>query len=64
MERRQWIVSGRFWVRLYCVMGHSCRSLTKVLDTMQQMASDINKIRRSSSNNYPMGIDRANASYR
>ena len=44
--------------------GCSRRNLTKTIDKMQEMASEINKMRRSSSTYFAMGIDGAKSSCR
>jgi hypothetical protein len=49
------MVSGGPWVCCTALGGRSCRDLTKTLDKMQQMASDINKMRRASSSYSAMG---------
>jgi len=53
MVKRQRTVSGRLWVCFYC-FRKSCRAMITMIDTMQQMASDINKMRRSLSIDAPI----------
>ena len=62
MVERQWTESGRLWVFFY--RARKLRGLTTISDTMQQMASDINKIRRSLSINAPLSPENANTSCR
>ena len=47
MVNRQWMASRRPWVCFYRVHRSMLHELTTMIGTMQQMASDINKMRRS-----------------
>ena len=44
MVKRQWATSGKLWVSFD--RNSVLRYLSTEIDTMQQMASDINKMRR------------------
>ena len=47
MVKRQRTAFGRLWVCFYLALKSILHELTTTIDAMQQMSSDINKIRRS-----------------
>ena len=48
MIKHQWTVSGRLWVSSYGVREPASQKLTGKVDMMQEIANDINKMKRSS----------------
>ncbi len=47
MAKHQWTASGRLWVSISCVRESASRKLMRKADMMQQIANDINKMKRS-----------------
>src|SRR6266702_4376819 len=47
MEKHQWTASGRLWVSLGRVWESASQKLIGTADMMQQIANDINKMKRS-----------------
>jgi len=47
MAKHQWTASGRLWVSFDGVRELASQKLTRTADMMQQIANDINKMKRS-----------------
>jgi len=47
MAKHQWMASGRLWVSIDCVRESTSQKLIRTADMMQQIAIDINKMKRS-----------------
>ena len=47
MEEHQLTVSGGLWVSIYYVQGTMLQNLIRTADMMQEIANDINKMKRT-----------------